>query len=490
MGPPRALPVVAVGLVLTVGLYGGTAQAAADDTAQLEARLAEVMQRLQQLEQRNRVLEQRLDAAQAQADGVERALASDRLSENEPELVTRLKAVENQTLSMQKPARQIEALEDINASASLVGMVQHVGEGGGEAGHAQSRANYRGDIALALPGGALGSADGRIFTQLRFGQGAGIAARPGFSSTPNTTAFEIAGVDDPDSSFAILAQAWYQLEVPLPLDGFKPHARQHLELNVGKIDPFLFFDQNAAADDEGTRFVNNVFVHNPLLDSGGDVGADAYGFTPGLRLAWRDEADAALRWRASLGVFGSGEAANFSGSLGRPFVIAQLEASPRWIQGLDGTYRLYAWHNGRATELDGTAHAHAGWGISADQRVTASMRLFGRYGRRTTGHGGFDQALTLGGELAGEAWSRAADGVGLAFAWLPASRAWREATAADQALIGTAASGAERVAELYYRWHLNGSVELTPDLQWVGRPAANPQASGYFVAGLRARLGF
>ncbi|TAK42026.1 MAG: hypothetical protein EPO27_17955 [Betaproteobacteria bacterium] len=29
----------------------------------------------------------------------------------------------------------------------------------------------------------------------------------------------------------------------------------------------------AAADDEAVRFINNAFVHNPLLDPGGDPGA-------------------------------------------------------------------------------------------------------------------------------------------------------------------------------------------------------------------------
>ena len=36
------------------------------------------------------------------------------------------------------------------------------------------------------------------------------------------------------------------------------------------------------AGDEGAQFLNNVFVHNPLLDSGGDIAADAYGFAPGV----------------------------------------------------------------------------------------------------------------------------------------------------------------------------------------------------------------
>ena len=90
----------------------------------------------------------------------------------------------------------------------------------------------------------------------------------------------------------------------------------------------MFFDQNSIADDETRHFVNNVFVHNPLLDSGGDAGVDRYGFSPGAIAAYEDASDKAMAWGASLGVFGAGNGANFSASSGKPFVIAQAWVSP------------------------------------------------------------------------------------------------------------------------------------------------------------------
>jgi high affinity Mn2+ porin len=80
----------------------------------------------------------------------------------------------------------------------------------------------------------------------------------------------------------ILGQAWYQAAIPLPFGGFKPTSRETLELTFGKMDIFGFFDQNTAAGDETTQFLNSVFVHNPLLDAGGEVGVDANGFQPGF----------------------------------------------------------------------------------------------------------------------------------------------------------------------------------------------------------------
>jgi len=528
-------------IAVTVGSLTGGAQAA-DDPAALEARVRALAERMERLEQRNQELEREVAdwrrrsgapsvqggaavAAEAPAAAqpaavvqrsagasttespsplearvraleetqarTERSLASDRLSESEPELVTRLKAVEVQTSSMQKQARQIEALEGISVAGSLTTMAQRVGSGGSDTGVAQSRLGYRGDLSVTLPGGSYGSAEGSIFAHLRFGQGQGIGVRRALAST-NSTAFEVTGVvPDSDSSFAILAQAWYQLSVPLGDEALPSQSRRHLFFNVGKIDPFVFFDQNAIADDESVRFTNNAFVHNPLLDAGGDVGADEYGFSPGVRAAYIDESDAGSKWSASVGAFGSGSAANFSGSPGRPFLIGQLEASPRLFQGLSGNYRIYAWRNPRATDFDDSEALHAGWGMSIDQRVTDDLTLFGRFGQRTSGHGRFDRAFTLGAELDGDGWRRAADGVGFAIGWLGISDEFRRATGAGEVPdFADKARGYAHIAELYYRYRFNDRVEITPDLQWLRHAGGDPHASTRTIVGLRARVGF
>ena len=457
-------------------LSGGAAAAGNDAVLVELKRLAE---RIEKLEARNRELE--------------KALESDRLSEKEPELVTRLKAVEFQTLSMQKQARQIEALEGISVGASLTGVVQRATAAGTAAGRRESRANYRGDLTIALPGGEIGDMEGKIFTHFRLGQGNGVGLRPTYVSTPNTMAFQNAA-NQPDDSYAILAQAWYQLSVPLPRGGHKPHSRERLEITAGKIDPFVFFDQNAAADDESVRFMNNAFVHNPLLDSGGDAGVDAYGFSPGIRIAYFNEQANPDSWSASLGAFGSGPGANFSGSLAQPFVIGQLEASRRFFGGLAGTYRLYAWRNGRAQDYDGAQRAHAGIGLSADQRIGDAVTLFGRYGHQLSGKVRFDRALTLGGEIGGQYWRRSADGLGIAAGVLRSSGEFRRDSATVDADgdgvpdFGFVAGHDERIGELYYRFRLSKQLEITPDLQWIQRPGGDPSAKTVRVLGLRARV--
>ncbi len=454
-----------LGLALALAGYAQAAAAAGDD-ADLREQLRKLNERVERLEKRNQELEQ--------------ALQSDRLSEKDPEIATRLKAVEFQTLSMQKQARQIEALEGISVSASLTGVLQSASAASTASGTRESRTNYRGDIAVGLPGGDMGDVEARIFTHFRIGQGNGVGLRPTYTSTPNTTAFQVQSANpNPDDSFGILAQAWYQLAVPLPLGGYKPQSRESARLTFGKIDPFVFFDQNAAADDESTKFLNNAFVHNPLLDSGGDVGADQYGFSPGLVLGYLNERSRPESWGASLGVFGSGHAANFSGSPSRPFVIGQLERSQRLFGGLAGNYRLYAWTNGRASDFDDSEARHSGFGVSADQRVGDAITLFGRYGHQAKGKPRFDRALTFGAEIGGSYWGRAADSFGIAAGFLR--------TSPD---FSFAASGAERIAELYYRFRLNNRFELSPDVQFIRRPAADAAAPDITVVGLRARVGF
>ena len=441
--------------------------AAADDVSSLKAELQRLAARIEALEQRN---------AEMAA-----ALASERVSENEPEVITRLKAVEFQTLSMQKQARQIEALKGVSVSTSLTAVAQRTGDATAAA-DGRSRINYRGDIAVTLPAGESATADGKLFAHVRLGQGTGIGLRPTYTSTPNTTAFQTSA--GPDDSFAILAQAWYQLAMPLG-EATKSNAREHLQVTVGKIDPFVFFDQNTIADDESTRFLDNVFVHNPLLDSGGDTGADQYGFAPGAIVRYENGVNKGNEWALSLGVFGSGAGANFSGSPATPFVIAQAETAARFNY-LPGNYRVYAWTNGRASDYDGARRRHTGIGLSFDQMVADELTLFGRYGQQTSGRVRFGRALTLGGELAGSAWGRGADSIGLALGSLRTSTAYHaDALATD----GHAAAGHEQQLEVYYRYRLTKTLDLSPDLQWIRRAGGDPAAATIKIVGLRARLG-
>ncbi len=439
---------------------------------------AELLERIERLEKKN--------------EDLEKALQSGNISESEPDLATRLKAVEFETLSMQKQARTIESLEGISADVSFTTVAQHASGSATTDGSSESQWNYRTDVSVSLPGGEIGNAEGKLFADFRMGQGDGLTRiLPTFGGV-NATGFHVQGARPADDATVLLAQAWYQLDVPLPLGGFRPQSRQALMFNFGKMDPFLFFDQNAVADDETTHFLNTAFVHNPLLDAGGDVGVDSFGFTPGLRLAYRNETERPLGWDASLGVFGAGSGAQFSNSFEKPFVIAQLATTRKFFGGLTGNYRLYVWRNGQSTPYanaaDATTEVHAGWGLSADQRVGDVTTLFGRYGDQIKGRVRFDRALTLGAEIRGDYWNRGADAVGVAVGQMRTSSDFSNLSSTLDANgdgtpdFGYAARGSERLFELYYRWRVYQKFEVSPDLQYLGHPAGNDAKNMVLIA--------
>ncbi len=184
----------------------------------------------------------------------------------------------------------------------------------------------------------------------------------------------------------------------------------------------------------------------------------------------------------------------------QPLVIAQLEAGHQQVDGLTGNVRVYAWTNGNATPCTNAADSgterQSGWGLSVDQQVTETLTLFARYGRATRGNVHFDQAATAGMELSGAAWGRDKDRLGLAGGWLSASEDFEahsltlDADGVDGPDFGYAASGAERLAELYYAWQANDHLERAPDLQWIARPGADGAAEDIMIAGLRATMEF
>jgi high affinity Mn2+ porin len=443
---------------------------------------------IEELRAQMKALSARLNALETQNKALEKALDSDNLSEADPQIASRVKVLESQTSELREKKGILDALSGVAVHGSLTSVAQGAGSRSAQGDTSASELNWRGDLTIEAPAGESGETSGKVFVHLRAGQGYGLTPklRSTYTGNVNSTAFGLGGNSDASDSTALVAQAWYQLNFALPEPG-EDEAHRRFELTLGKMDPFGFFDQNAAADDESTKFLNNVFVHNAQLDSGGDVGVDSYGFSPGLRLAYRDESEGTQYWQLSGAVMGSGNGASYDTSLNSPFVIAQAERGIKLFEGLDGTYRLYTWRNGRATDFNDVQAAHSGWGVSIDQRVPGGLTLFGRYGHEMEGKVKFDRSVSFGTEISGNAWRRGADAIGVAMGLQRTSHAWK---AASPDIVGYQASGTEKVWETYYRYRVNPSFEVSPDLQFVQNPAGNPEGKDEFVYGLRAKVSF
>ncbi len=497
-----------IGLLAAVMITSFPALAAEDaDTTRLLQRL---MERVEKLEKRNAELEKALQPHATDANSqiearlkvleernaqLDSALSTEDVSEKEPELASRLKAVEYQTLDIQKQAKVIDSIEGFSAGANFSTVAQRA-SGIDTSG---TELNYRADITVTTPTIKTGDIESKLFGHFRVGQGKGLGDKFTSFVGPNATSFQLGSVVPPETSAMMLAEAWYQADIPLPYGGFKPNSRQTLTVNFGKMDPFAFFDRNAAANDETRQFLASPFVHNALLDNplAANIGADGFGFSPGMRVSYFNWGAKPETYRLSLGVFGAGRSANFSDSFKSPFVILQAETSRRFFAGLEGNYRVYLWRNGQApTFVTGETASHRGIGFNFDQRLGDGITLFGRLGTGSGDRLPFDRAASFGAEFNGSYWDRGADAIGLAIGSNRTSKDFRAQSAtvdADANGIpdyGFVATGWEQVVETYYRFHVHERFELTPDFQYIRNPAGNADARTVTILGVRANLAF
>lgn len=423
-------------LVLALAGLTATPALAVDNEALLQEvrRLAE---RVAQLE----VANAKLEAAQGKPA--------------DPALATRVEEVENAVVALRDKPSGIPALDGVSVGTSLLMVAQNSRGGAGDSSQMSARA----DVEVELPGGSIGAAQGKLFGHLRAGDGDGVDT--GAFATANATAFNLPQ--------PVLMQAWYQLDIPV---GGQSGDLGQVEVTLGKIDPFGFFDGNNVADDESEQFLNLAFIHNPLLDAGGDIGVGEHGASPGLRVAYVSDVNGGNHVTAALGLFGAGDGANYLDTFEKPMVIGQLEYAGKTFAGRAGAYRLYTWTNGNAVDLSDTPERHTGWGVSLDQEVADHVSLFSRIGVSTEGKLAFDRAFTLGAQFGGGLWGRENDRIGLAAGWLDGE------------------DKAETPVELYYAWQLNDQVQVSPSLQWIGNPGGDPAAEDVTVISLRAKASF
>lgn len=483
----RARPVVAAaafGLIAAAPAWAAPARDSGN--AELLAEIRRLAARVEELEKSKTVqapIEQRVQKLEEHNVAVEKALEKDTISETEPQLAARMKATETDVLSYKKGKKVLDALGDIKVGAGMTMVGQNLV---GQQLDKESQLNWRGDVTVTLPGGKVGDAKGTIFTHVRMGQGQGVGAVNNAFSSANATAFQRSGSDNTDAAIA-LVQAWYQIDVPTS-------KTSRMEFTLGKMDPFVFFDQNTVAADETRFFMNSALVHNPLLDAGGDVGVDSQGFTPGLRVAYVNESDKSMVWRLQAAAMETGDGAAFQNSTDFPFRIVQAETTQRFFGGLDGNYRVYAWMNDRATNFDSKRAKHAGIGFSLDQKVDDYITLFSRYGYEVKGDPRFDQSLSIGGEIGGSYWGRGSDGLGIALVASHLNKKFRDKSATlDNDADGTPDFGYkavafEQLAELYYRYRVLPNFELTPDFQMIRHSGGNPSDATAYALGLRGQL--
>lgn len=314
----------------------------------------------------------------------------------------------------------------------------------------------------------------RFYGLLRSGAGSGLQLNtPVFTSSINTTAF--AGSDHHLHDLkSVLAQAWLQFDLPNVANG--------LSVVAGKIDPSVFFDHNEIAHDESLKFMNNIFVHNPLLDSGGNYGIDENGFSPGALVQYETQHSESPNWMLSLGAFGAGNGQNLDYSPSNPFLITQVRRFGELFTGLQGSFAAYCWTNPKAENfLTAEPEKQTGWGVSFDQQIKSNLTLFGRLSYGIRGTRSFDRALTYGIEHKGDSLGLPDDHVAIAIGHLRPDHT---------AVSNGAPNSTEHSIELLYSHALKDNWWVAADLQRIKNPGGDPAFPSVRVLGLRSTVKF
>lgn len=226
---------------------------------------------------------------------------------------------------------------------------------------------------------------------------------------------------------------------------------QKLGLSIGRLDLTNYFDRNAVANDETERFINDALVNNPVLGL----------TTNGLGFAAVYDPKNDLNFK--LGVQQSNDTAtSLSSSL---YSLAEVEYLARPFSLPEGHYRLWA-------RSDNSSGSHQrGYGVSVDQKISANVTLFGRYGN--------GDVASIGGKMKFYSGGVAFQGP---YTYNPLD-AWGLGYAQTELFTGNT----EKVAETFYNLHVTDHLGLSFLLQYVMDSKTQEK---YLVPGLRMKVGF
>ena len=286
---------------------------------------------------------------------------------------------------------------------------------------------------------------------------------------------------------------------------------QRVEVAAGKLAASDLFDVNRYANSTRTQFLNWGLFQNTAWD----FAADTRGYTNGIAFSW-------ITQRATLraGSFQMPRAANgnvFDSDLRRARgdnIELTLNVLPA-----GGAIRLLGYSNharmgdyvaavarARATGSrpdivadDRPGRIKRGVGLNVEQPIAdgGETGVFLRLGRATGTTESFaftevEGHASVGLQVAGRRWGRAADRLGIAGLRHSINAAHREylAEGGRGFLLGDGALryGPENFIESYYRAQVGRYLQVGPDIQYIRNPGYNRDRGPAMVASLRLNL--
>jgi carbohydrate-selective porin OprB len=298
---------------------------------------------------------------------------------------------------------------------------------------------------------------------------------------------------------------------PLALASVVPERR--LEIRAGKMSTVDFFDLNSVGSDSHLQFMNWAIVNNGAYD----YAADTRGYTYGLVMEYY-----AKSWAARFGEMLMPTVANgitldwdIARARGENFEAEyHTELIPKratvvralaFVNHADmGSYRqaIDGYLSGEDSTPDVTQYRKQGrvkygFGLNAEQELTANWRAFGRLGWNDGRNESFaytevDRTAEAGSDFRGKPWHRAQDKVGAAFVVNGLSGDHRRYLALGGLgfILGDGALnyGLEKIFETYYTAHVWRGISVAFDYQHVSDPGYNQDRGPVNVMSVRIHV--
>ena len=283
--------------------------------------------------------------------------------------------------------------------------------------------------------------------------------------------------------------------------------RRRIVITAGNLALTDIFDGSADAHDARSQFMNWALLAHGAYD----FAADARGYTIGAAIEYYAD-----DWVLRAGRFMQPEQSNglaLDSHIFRHYGDQIEVEHAHSIGGQPGKLRVLAFRNRanmgsfRAALADApnngslpdvarvrTERAKVGFGLSAEQNLTAEVGVFARASwndgkSETYAFSEIDRSLSVGAVVQGSAWQRAADAIGAALASNGLSAAHRAYLAAGGhgAFIGDGQLNyrPEDIVETYYSFNLASSAWLTLDYQRILNPAYNRDRGPVSVGSIR-----
>jgi high affinity Mn2+ porin len=295
---------------------------------------------------------------------------------------------------------------------------------------------------------------------------------------------------------------------------------RRVELRVGKLGLPDFFDLNSIGTDSHLQFLNWTTDNNGAWDYAADTRGYTYGAIAeyedkswsaryavalmpiaanGIDLDWNlrraSGQNVEVEWRHNLlgGIVNSNRKAVIRALsyVNHAHMGLYRTANQAFLAHIDSTPDIIKHETFSAVKY--------GFGLNAEQELTGSLRVFGRFGWNEGQHESFaytevDQTFEFGGDLGGSEWSRPNDKVGLAVVTNAIKRD-------HQAYLRLGGLGfllgdgnlnyaREDIAEGYYNMHAWRGLYYALDAQYIHHPGYNQDRGPVLVESVRMHVDF